>query len=381
MLSKGDDKVLSPEDSSSLFSRLLYLWPNSLFNLAKQRALQAEDLWTLPPVDQADAVTSRFSAAWSAAAAKQRALKQLPPNAPLGKADREAAFTNALSSFVGPTFWVAAPLVKLLNSTIQFAFPILLFGVVAFIEGTEPFGFLPLTREVGFGLAAALGVMQAIKSVTENAYFFLTMRSGWQVRTAVTTGVFGKSLRLSASARQQRTLGEMVNLMQVDATKLEMFTGQFHVLWDGLYQIAGYCAMLGVMIGWPTALGVIVMVLSIPVQLKIMNMTGRGEGRAAHHADGRVKSVNEALQSMGSVKMYSWEDRFCALIERHRASEMAERRHLAKLLSFARSYMMAVPLIVNVVAFIGYALSNGDIKASTLFAALAAFSNLRFPLM
>merc|ERR1740130_2279563 len=107
-------------------------------------------------------------------------------------------------------------------------------------------------------------------------------------------------------------------------------------------------------------------------------MTGRGEGRAAHHADGRVKSVNEALQSMGSVKMYSWEDRFCALIERHRASEMAERRHLAKLLSFARSYMMAVPLIVTVV---GYALSNGDIKASTLFAALAAFSNLRFPLM
>jgi hypothetical protein len=338
-------------------------------------------LWTLPPVDQAEAVTRRFSAAWSAAAAKQRELKQLPPNVPLGKADREAVFTNAMSSFVGPTFWVAAPLVKLLNSTIQFAFPILLFGVVAFIEGTEPFGFLPLTREVGFCLAAALGLMQAIKSVTENAYFFLTMRSGWQVRTAVTTGVFGKSLRLSASARQQRTLGEMVNLMQVDATKLEMFVGQFHILWDGLYQIAGYCAMLGVMIGWPTALGVIVMVLSIPVQLRIMQATGRGEGRAAHHADGRVKSVNEALQSMGSVKMYSWEDRFCALIERHRASEMAERRHLAKLLSFARSYMMAVPLIVNVVAFVGYALSNGDIKASTLFAALAAFSNLRFPLM
>merc|ERR1719421_2417231 len=111
------------------------------------------------------------------------------------------------------------------------------------------------------------------------------------------------------------------------------------------------------MIGWPTALGVIVMILSIPVQLRIMQATGRGEARAARHADGRVKSVNEALQSMGSVKMYSWEARFCELIERHRAAEMGERRHLAKLLSF------------------------GEIKASTLFAALAAFSNLRFPLM
>ena len=208
MLTKPGDKVCSPENAASLFSRLLYLWPNSLFSLAKQQALQANDLWRLPPVDQAEAVTRRFSAAWSAAATKQRALKQLPPNAPLGKADREVVFTTAMTSFVGPTFWVAAPLVKLLNSTIQFAFPILLFGVVAFIEGTEPFGVLPLTREVGFCLAgltltltvtltpnpnpvpdpdanpnqvgfclaAALGVMQAIKSVTENAYFFLTMR-------------------------------------------------------------------------------------------------------------------------------------------------------------------------------------------------------------
>jgi hypothetical protein len=35
--------------------------------------------------------------------------------------------------------------------------------------------------------------------------------------------------------------------MQVDATKLEMFVGQYHVLWDGLYQIAGYCTMLGLL--------------------------------------------------------------------------------------------------------------------------------------
>ena len=76
MLTKPGDKVCSPEDAASLFSRLLYLWPNSLFSLAKRQALQSDDLWTLPPVDQAEAVTRRFSAAWSAAAAKQRALKQ-----------------------------------------------------------------------------------------------------------------------------------------------------------------------------------------------------------------------------------------------------------------------------------------------------------------
>ena len=292
----GLERTGSPEVDAWFLSRLLFVWPASLFRLAKRRALQAEDLWTLPPADQAQAITERFSAAWSNSAAKLRERKQIDPNVPLGKADREAVFTSAVTTFLGTTFWVAAPLVKLLNSSVQFAFPVLLFGCIAFIEGSKPFGVLPLTPEVGFALAIALGVMQAVKATTENAYFFLTMRSGWQIRTAVTTGVFGKSLRLSASARQQRTLGEMVNLMQVDATKLEMFTGQFHVLWDGLYQITGYCAMLALLIGWPTALGVIVMILSIPVQLKIMQATGRGEARAARHADGRVKSVSHRAQ-------------------------------------------------------------------------------------
>ena len=56
--------------------------------------------------------------------------------------------------------------------------------------------------------------------------------------------MYRKSLRLSAAARQQRTLGEMVNYMQIDANKLEMFVPQIHVLWDGLFQITGYMTLL-----------------------------------------------------------------------------------------------------------------------------------------
>ena len=51
------------------------------------------------------------------------------------------------------------------------------------------------------------------------------------MKTAVSSSVYRKSLRLASSAQQQTTLGEIVNLMQVDAAKIEAFMLQLHTLW------------------------------------------------------------------------------------------------------------------------------------------------------
>ena len=58
----------------------------------------------------------------------------------------------------------------------------------------------------------------------------------------------GVSARMTA-ARQDRTLGEIVNLMQLDSQKIEGFMNMVHNLWDGLYQICGYLAILTALIG------------------------------------------------------------------------------------------------------------------------------------
>jgi ATP-binding cassette subfamily C (CFTR/MRP) protein 1 len=372
----------SPESKAGIISKLFFLWPSPLFHLAKRRLLQHEDLWKLPEGDQAAVISERFSSAWTAAEATLRARKGNIPMGPLSKEDREAVFVMATRRFLGASFFVLTPLVKLLNSTLQFSFPVLISGCLSFLEGRPPFGVLPLDAGIGFGLAGALFGVMVLRATAENTYFFLCMRAGWQLRAAVATSVFTKSLRLSASARQQRTLGEMLNLMQVDATKLEMFCHQFHSLWDGLYQIAGYVAILTQLLGWTSVLGVAVMIFAIPFQFRIMSKIGKAEGGIAKVTDGRVKSVNEAMQSMANVKMYHWESRLSGVIGEHRATEIGMRRNQQRLFAFSRSYMMAVPTFVAIAAFSGYALVNeGNVRASVLFAALAAFNQLRFPLM
>jgi hypothetical protein len=45
-------------------------------------------------------------------------------------------------------------------------------------------------------------------------------------------------------------IGELINLMQVDASKIEAFLPQLHVLWDGMFQICGYMAILYSILGW-----------------------------------------------------------------------------------------------------------------------------------
>ena len=200
---------------------------------------------------------------------------------------------------------------------------------------------------------------------------------------AVSVAVYNKALRLSNQERQSTTLGELVNLMQVDATKIEMFIPQVHVLWDGAFQICGYLAILYTLIGWPVFIGLAVMMAAGPIQGIIMKRLFGLNSDMVKYTDQRVKTTNEALQGIQSVKMFAWEENFKRRMGLEREEEVGFLKRIAVLRGVARSYMTALPGLVAVASFVTYALakSGADITASTLFAALVAFEQLRFPLL
>jgi ABC-type multidrug transport system fused ATPase/permease subunit len=80
--------------------------------------------------------------------------------------------------------------------------------------------------------------------------------------------------------------------------------------------------------------------------------------------------------------MFAWEDNFSANIGVHRTGELNLLRRIAYLRGFSRAYMTALPGLVAVASFVVLSVANTrDIKASTLFSALVAFDQLRFPLL
>ena len=364
---KGNDT--SPELNANIISRLLFMWAKPLFTRAsalhaENKGLEGTDLLPLPHMDHGDTISPTFEKAW--------------------KESQDPTISRALRKVIGRRF-VRAGFLKVFNTCLQFAFPLLLNAILVFIEEMQAGVY---TKEDpwyvyyrGYWLSALLFLAMASKAITENYYFQAVYRSGFQSRVALSLAVYNKSLRLASSERHGTTLGELTNLMQVDASKIEMFVPQFHTLWDGVLQITGYMVILYTLIGWPCFAGLALMILAGPIQGVIMKRLFGLNRSMVQYTDDRVKTTNEAVQGIRCVKMYTWEHSISDMIQKARAQELEFLKRMSYLRGFSRAYMSALPGVVAMTSFVVFSIAGGTVSASTLFAALTAFGQLRFPLL
>jgi ABC-type multidrug transport system fused ATPase/permease subunit len=384
-----------PEEDAWFWSRLFFTWMRPLFRRAAylskhQSALEQVDLLPLPRIDHGAPILCDFERSWAATEKSTTGSitgTSTATNKNDGKENQETDRIRKAAMAVMGVRFIVAGVIKFINSSLQFSFPILIRQILKFIEESQA-GKIQDTdpwheRYRGYWLSALLFIAMGSKAATENAYFHRVMRGGYQLRVAISIMVYNKALRLANSERQATTLGELVNLMQVDATKIEMVVQQIHVLWDGILQILGYMTILYILIGWPCFAGFVVMLAAVPIQGVIMQRLFALNRQLVVHSDVRVKKTNEALQGIQSVKMFAWEENFAADVNKSRFMELSFLKRVAFLRGFSRAYITSLPGLVAVTSFVVYALaySGAEITASTLFAALIAFDQLRFPLM
>jgi hypothetical protein len=247
-----------PEEEAWLPSQLFFNWERPLFQRAAAlgklgKALEHEDLIPLMTIDHSQNLGAKFEDAWK----KQAVVNKLPEIQTKEDLDdgKQAVVSKLPKTLLGVMGWrfIAAGFVKAINSALQFSFPLLLNAILKFIENTQA-GAIDETdpwydRYRGYWLSGLLLFMMASKALSESKYFHMVNRSGWEAKASISVAVYNKSLRMSSSERQSTTLGELVNLMQVDASKIEMFVPQIHVLWDGMLQILGYMVRFLIRLG------------------------------------------------------------------------------------------------------------------------------------
>jgi hypothetical protein len=314
----------SPEMSANLFSGILYIWLQPLFTRAsflksKGKGLEAEDLVPLPLVDQSKIIESKFKQAYqNYQQSNKRDGQHAKQNSTGEKGEPEVERKKILESQLTYSLLavckqrlISAGIIKFFNTSLQFTFPILLKNILKFFEqyqsGEIPTNAPGQVKYQGYWLSCLLFFFISCKAITEGAYFHKVNRCAWQIKAAVSSSIYSKALRLASSEQQKTTLGEMVNLMQVDASKIEAFIPQIHVLWDGIFQISGYMTILGFLLGWPCVIGLILMCCAGPVMGFIMGKLFGINRKMVKFTDERVKTVNEALQGIRCVKMYTWE--------------------------------------------------------------------------
>ncbi|CAK8671761.1 unnamed protein product [Clavelina lepadiformis] len=379
------DNLPCPESSSCFLSRLTFEWFSKMIMQGYKRPLVDSDLWDLNCVDKAERVSKRFLKIWNAEKAKLKKQQQKAGNVPNNTDDevlikqpdekkRMPSLLKALLKSFGP-FFLISTFLKILNDVLTFVSPQLLSGMINFAKSNNPVW-------QGYSLAVLLFLTAIVKSIILQQYFHVCFTVGMRLRSGVITAVYRKALTLSSAARKHSTVGEVVNLMSVDAQRFMDLTTYVNILWSGPFQIILAMYFLWQTMGPSTLAGLGVMVLLIPINAYIASRAHNFQIEQMKHKDERIKVMNEILNGIKVLKMYAWELSFRDKVYAIRGKEINVLKRAAYLNAAAMFTWTCAPFLVSLTTFAVYTLSDpGNIlDAQKAFVSISLFNILQFPL-
>ena len=352
----------SPESAASFPSRMLFTWFDGMVWRGWRRYLVNEDLWTLNPSDRCRGVIPVWDANWD----DQKKAKQ-PKRKPL-------SILNTLVSSFGGVF-AASAILQLIYTIISFVSPQLVNFLIAFVESDEPMW-------KGYLYTITLIAVTMLNTIINSQYFFFQYSIGLKIRTALTSAIYRKSLRLSGASRKEMTVGETTNLMAIDTQKFMDVVLFLNMIWSSPLSIVLCMYFLWNILGVASLAGLAVMVLMIPMNMVVASKMKKYQIAQMRFKDKRVKLMDEVLNGIKVLKLYAWEPSFSYQILRIREEEIGSLKRAAYMNAFSTFLWTCAPFLVALCSFTVYVLidPNNVLDAQTAFVSLTYFNMLRLPL-
>ena len=103
---------------------------------------------------------------------------------------------------------------------------------------------------------------------------------------------------MSNEARKTSTVGEIVNLMSVDAQRMQDVTGFLWMIWSSPLQIVVALWLLWGIMGPSVLAGLTIMLLLLPLNGYLASIQRKMQIRFMAKKDERLKMMNEVLNGM-----------------------------------------------------------------------------------
>ncbi|KAI5745186.1 hypothetical protein M8J76_008998 [Diaphorina citri] len=358
----------SPEYRASFPSKLIFAWFDRMAWLGYRKPLENKDLWNLNHEDTSKEIvplSQQTTPGTQAAYLKNSSNIDIaangstrPPQDTSKKPPAKASIVGALCKTFGPTFLFGSSL-KLIQDLLTFVSPQILSWLIEFVN--EPNA--PLWK--GYFYAILLLVTSVVQTLLLSTYFDRMFRA----------------LTISNNARKETTVGEIVNLMSVDAQRMDI-TPYLNMLWSAPLQIGLALYFLWGILGPSVLAGLAVMVILIPVNGYVATRIRNLQIKQMKSKDARVKLMNEVLSGIKVLKLYAWELSFQEQILKIRSKEIKVLKEAAYLNAATSFIWSCAPFLVSLVSFAVYLLSDDShvLDAQIAFVSLSLFNILRFPL-
>ncbi|XP_014689382.3 ATP-binding cassette sub-family C member 3 isoform X1 [Equus asinus] len=385
---KDADPNPCPEASAGFISRLTFWWFTKMAIRGYRRPLQDRDLWSLNKEDRSQMVVERLFKAWKKQQKRAAGTRHQPEAASgkrvsgedevlLGARPRspEPSFLKTLIATFAPSLLISICF-KLIQDLLAFVNPQLLSVLIRFISNpTAPTWW-------GFLVAGLMFVCSIMQTLILHQYFQCIFVMALRIRTGVVGIIYRKALVITNSVKRESTVGEIVNLMSVDAQRLMEVAPFLNLLWSAPLQIFLAIYFLWQNLGPSVLAGVALMVLLIPLNAAVAMKIRTFQVKQMKFKDSRTKLMNEILSGIKVLKLYAWEPSFLKQVEGIRQNELQLLRQAAYFHAVSTFIWTCTPFLVTLITLGTYVTvdSNNVLDAEKAFVSISLFNILKMPL-
>uniref|UniRef100_A0A8B9XYP7 Uncharacterized protein n=1 Tax=Bos mutus grunniens TaxID=30521 RepID=A0A8B9XYP7_BOSMU len=221
-------------------------------------------------------------------------------------------------------------------------------------------------------------VKRAQKDAQEPSLMKAVIKCYWKSYLIWGMFTFLEALRLSSSAMGKTTTGQIVNLLSNDVNRFDQVTMFLHYLWVGPLQAVAVTALLWMEIGISCLAGMAVLIILLLLQSCFGKLFSSLRSKTAVLTDDRIRTMNEAITGIRTIKMNVWEKSFIGLITRLRRKEISKILKSSYLKGMNLASFFAVSKSIILVTFISNELLDNLITGSQVFMVVMLFEALRF---
>ena len=345
------------EEQASFLSILLFSWLDYLFIKGFRNTIEYEEIPKLPRILNVENIIINFKGYYKE---NLRGFKKI--------------LLPLFHCFGGK--FIMGSILRAVNDIFLFLSPLILRKLLSVMEQGDD-----VTQ--GYFWCVMLLLTAATQAVISAQYFRFMYQAGFQMRAAVMSTIFRKSLRLSSGARQQYSGGEITNLFSIDAQRIIEVLPNVNVVWSAPFQIILALYFLYDIVGNSAFAGMAILLTLVPANVLGSYFGKKIQTSQMKFKDQRMLKINEILKGIKAIKYYAWEKPFMALVNKIRDSEIRTIRQHAVVYSMLNVTFTVVPLAVTLGTFSVYIHSDPEnhvLTVEKVFSCIAIFNVLRVPL-
>ncbi|KAK6200451.1 uncharacterized protein RJT21DRAFT_107434 [Scheffersomyces amazonensis] len=379
-----------PSSSRSIYSEFGFFWLNHLIeSIYRSGELDQKDLPALPIGIKSDVSYNIFYNQWTSTETKAQVKLQKKLSKISNPTKKDKKLSLNLFWILIKIHWVELSVAYILDmSEMLFGFGqtflfqrfILFFNNASTSEDDSRKERPPLI--VGFTIATAIFICAASRFVSFNRYFAVYFSVRSKLQGSLTSMIYKKSLRLSPESRKGKTSGEIVNNLAVDVSTVVDLPSFVELSTIPVRLILTLMALYKI-VGISTGSGFIVACILVPISTKVSTSISTLYNESMTVRDERTRLTSEIMNSVKSIKLYSWETPMLErLFNLRNQKELVLGKRIGVFNSFANFFWYCIPFLITCASLVTFANIAGiPLVPSIVFPAITLFNMLAEPIL